>query len=207
MMTSKKTLTPLALAAALLLPAGAALAESQYGYNPLGVPGVTATATVNINVRIPTLLLLKVGASNAMDTLNFTAAPSVTSAPTGATLTGHTTAVSNQAANWDGSTAPTFAAPAGQTLRASAWTNSSGGGSLALATTVNTALPGVTPAAITVAPVVVSGTLPVHPANTTTAAFPTNFARNIVHAADWTYGVSAAAGSYSQTTVYTATAL
>ena len=133
-------------------------------------------------------------------------------APTAGTLIGHAANVNNQAANWDGN-APTFAAPTGQTLRAYVWTNSNGGGSLALASTVNTALGGLSPADITVTPVSVSGTLPVHPGNTATASFPTNFTRNTLHSADWTYGVSgttlagAAAGSYSQTTLYTATAL
>lgn len=208
------------LAAKALLPLVAALAvisnpvahaESQYGYSPSGAAGVTATARVNIQVNVPTLILLRVGPATGIPTLTFAATPGVNTAPTAATLGGLAGDTSNAAADWDG-TLPTFTAPTTQTLRAYAWTNSAGGGQLGMTTTVNTILGGITPADITVTAVGVSGALPAHPANTAGTTVG-SFARNVLHSADWTYGISAAtlagaaAGSYEQQTVYTATAL
>lgn len=199
-------------ATALLLASPGLKAESTYGYSAAGAAGVTATARVNINVTVPTLILLRVGAATGESTLNFSATPNATAAPTSATLAALTGDTSNAAANWDG-TAPTFSAPTGQTVRAYAWTNSAGGGQLGLASVVNTALTGIDPAAITVDATGVNGAMPAHPANTATNANFGTFTRNTLHAADWTYSVdatalnAASAGTYEQVTTYTASAL
>lgn len=211
----KRSFKLLSTVAAFVVACPVAMADSQYGYSPSGATGVTAQASVTVTVNVPTLILLRVGSATAVDTLTFTAALSgVTSAPTAATLTGLAANVSNQAANWDGTTAPTFAAPTGQALAASAWTNSRGGGSVAMVSTAaggNTAT-GITPANITVT----ASASPAgftHPANTGSAAFTGTFAKNTVLTSNWTYGIAAAtlnaagAGTYTQTTVYTATAL
>lgn len=201
-----------AAGAAMLLASPGLQADSEYGYSATGSAGVTATARVNINVTVPTLILLRVGPATTVSTINFTATPSATDAPTGATLAALTGDTNNAAANWNGA-APTFTAPTGQMVSAFTWTNSASGGQLGLATAVNTPLTGITPAAITVAVAAGAGTMPVHPATTTTNANFGTFARNTLHSADWTYSVdpaalaAASAGTYEQVTTYTATAL
>lgn len=190
-----------------------ASAESTYGYNSAGTGTVTATARVTVTVAVPKLILLRVGASGStVDTLAFTGA--VNGIPGGINAAAITTAGNGNslASGWDG-TAPTFTAPATQSLTAYAWTNSTGGGQLGLATVVNTALGGMSSSSITVAATAGSGALPAHPGTTADNANFGTFTRNTVHTATWAYGVSAAtlaaaaAGTYSQTTTYTATSL
>lgn len=204
----------LTLGAGLAIASGAALAESTYGYNSAGTGTVTASARVTVTVAVPKLILLRVGADNTtVDTLAFTAVlnPGI---PGGITAAAVTAAGNGNglASGWNG-TAPAFGAPTAQSLTAYTWTNSTGGGQLGLSTAVNTALAGITPADITVTPTAVAGTMPTHPANTTTNANFGTFARNTVHSATWAYSVSsatlaaAAAGAYSQTITYTATTL
>ena len=196
----------------LVLASTSAMAESTYGYNSTGAGTVIATARVNVILNVPRLILLRVGADNtAVDTLTFNGAFSaIPGGITGAALTAAGTG-NSLPSPWNG-TAPAFGAPATQALTAFAWTNSSGGGQLALATAVNTALAGFSAASITVVPTAGVGTMPVHPGTTTNATIGT-FTRNTVHSASWAYGVSAAtlaaaaAGTYSQTTTYTATSL
>lgn len=203
-----------ASAAAMLLASPTLQADSEYGYSPTGAGGVTATARVNINVTVPTLILLRVGPATGVSTLNFTATPSATDAPTGAALAALTGDTSNAAANWNGTSAPAFTAPTGQTVSAYTWTNSAGGGRLGLVTAVNTPLAGITPAAITVQVATGGvGAMPAHPATTTDAPSFGDFTRNTLHSANWTYSVdpaalaAASAGTYEQVTTYTATAL
>lgn len=199
-------------AAALLLTSPGLQAESTYGYSSTSATGVTATAKVNISVAIPTLILLRVGTATGVPDLDFQPIPGVTSAPTGATLAALSGDSSNTAANWNAA-APTFTAPTAQNLTATVWTNSAGGGSLAVSSSVTSALGGLSPEAITVSATGVSGSMPAHPANTDSAAFGSNFTRNTLHSATWAYSVdatalgNAAAGTYEQTTTYTATAL
>lgn len=204
----------LTLGAGLAIASGAALAESTYGYNSTATAQVSATARVNVTVAVPRLILLRVGAdSTTIDTLAFTAVlnPGI---PGGITAAAVATAGngSSLASAWNG-TAPAFGAPAAQSLTAYTWTNSSGGGQLGLSTNVNTPLGGITPADISVTATAVAGTLPTHPATTTSNANFGTFARNAVHSATWAYSVTsatlaaAAAGTYSQTITYTATTL
>jgi hypothetical protein len=70
-------LIPALLSAALLLPCGRAAAESKFILIPPSSTPATGTADVNVRVVMPTLILLRVGSSNAtgggavIDTLNF----------------------------------------------------------------------------------------------------------------------------------------
>lgn len=188
--------------------AGSASADSTYGYSSTGATGITATSKVEVVVKVPTLILLRVGSTGAtIDTLTFNAAGNVASAP-GSTLADG----NNQAATWDGA-APTFANAAGQALTTYAWTNSPGGGSLSCATVANTkflAADGLTSADVKVA----SGTGLAHPGADTSCAGPAvTFAKNTAMTGTWTYSIlgtalaNAAAGEHKQTTTYTATAL
>lgn len=206
-------LLAIAAAAGFALASGSAMAEATYGYNSTGAGTVIATARVNVIVNVPRLILLRVGAdSTAVDTLTFNAAFS--GIPGGITAAALTTAGTGNslASPWSGA-APTFSAPATQALTASAWTNSSGGGQLGLASTVTTALAGISPTDITVVPTAGAGALPAHPGTTASNANIGTFTRNTVHSASWAYGISAAslaaaaAGTYAQTTTYTATSL
>lgn len=182
-----------------------ALAESTYGYNAAGTGVVTANARLNLVINVPKLILLRVGSSGAtVDTLTWNSGITWVTAP--ATLTDG----DNQATNWDG-TAPgtgTTANPAA--ISAFAWTNSSGGGSLAYAATPFTA-GGPTLGDITVA----SAPGLAHPAPSPLAATSTGataFARNTLATGIWSFalgGTPAAwtAGQYTSTVTYTATSL
>jgi hypothetical protein len=193
--------TAIALAG-LALVATSAQAESTSGYDAAGTATVTATARVNLSVTVPKLILLRVGAAGGTPTnLAWTAVPTI---PAGAAtpLTG-----SNQAATWDG-TAPVFGGVTNPgVVAAFAWTNSSGGGSLACATTALTA--GLAAADFAVA----SGAGLAHPGTTAACATPTTFARNAVQSGSWTYSMTAAtlnglaAGAYTGLITYTATSL
>ena len=207
---SAKALVPACAALAMLSPG--AQAESQYGYSPSGTPGVTATAKIKIEVKVPLLILLRVGAATGVDTLTFSPVPVVNGAPTAATLGALTGDISDQIANWDGAL-PTFAAPATQAVNAYAWTNSPSDGQLGLSSAVDTALGTIAPSDITVVPTAGVGALPTHPGTTANNANIGTFAKNTLHSASWAYGVAPAAlaaapaGTYSQTTTYTATSL
>ena len=182
-----------------------ALAESTYGYNAAGTGVVTANARLNLVINVPKLILLRVGSSGAtVDTLTWNSGITWVTAP--ATLTDG----DNQATNWDG-TAPgtgTTANPAA--ISAFAWTNSSGGGSLAYAATAFGA-GGPALGDITVA----SAPGLVHPAPSPLAAASTGatvFARNTLATGSWSFalgGTPAAwtAGQYTSTVTYTATSL
>ena len=197
------------LGAALAAASGVAVAESTYGYDSAGATNVSATARVKVKVTVPKLLLLRVGSSDTtVDELAFSAALTSGVIPGGAAPGNG----NSQASGWDGS-APTFATPASQSLTAYLWTNSSGGASLALSSTVNTALGSLAPSDITVSSTAGAGTLPAHPVNTSNASFAANAPRNTLNTATWSYSISgsaltaAPAGTYEQTTTYTATTL
>lgn len=195
-----------AASAALLLASPTLQAESTYGYSAAGATGVTARASVNINVTVPTLLLLRVGGDAA-------AISDLTLAiqPTGGIPGGSAsplTGGSNQASGWDGTAPVLSAAPA--SLTAYAWTNSTGGGNVnGLVTTPFDATSGLTAADILVAN---TGTL-VHPGANTGAFAATTFARNTLVSSTWAYSLSpaglanAAAGAHTQVVTYTASAL
>ena len=182
-----------------------ALAESTYGYNAAGTGVVTANARLNLVINVPKLILLRVGSSGAtVDTLTWNSGITWVTAP--ATLTDG----NNQATNWDG-TAPgtgTTANPAA--ISAFAWTNSSGGGSLAYAATAfGAGGPALGDITVTSAPGLA------HPAPSPLAATSTGataFARNTLATGIWSFalgGTPAAwtAGQYTSTVTYTATSL
>ena len=181
-----------------------ALAESTYGYNAAGT-GVAANARLNLVINVPKLILLRVGSSGAtVDTLTWNSGITWVTAP--ATLTDG----DNQATNWDG-TAPgtgTTANPAA--ISAFAWTNSSGGGSLAYAATAfGAGGPTLGDITVTSAPGLAHPT-PSPLAATSTGA--TAFARNTLATGIWSFalgGTPAAwtAGQYTSTVTYTATSL
>ncbi|HVE52659.1 MAG TPA: hypothetical protein VNB23_04690 [Ramlibacter sp.] len=195
-------------AVGLMVGAGTAVAESQYGHDSTGASQVSAAATLTVTVNVPKLVLLRVGASGA--------------GPTTATLQGVFGSIpggalapladaNEQATGWNG-TAPTIASAATATVRAFAWTNSSGGGNLTAATVGAVNLG----ANVTVTESnALNGGLD-HPGTDLTAAqlgtvIP--FAKNAVRASDWTYSISGAtlttldAGAISQVIKYTATTL
>ena len=106
-----------------------ALAESTYGYSPSGTGTLTASARLNLVINVPKLILLRVGGDGtAITDLIWNAGPTWSGAP--GTLPASD--VSNQATTWDGA-APTVTITNPAAVTASAWTNSSGGGSLSLA--------------------------------------------------------------------------
>ena len=182
-----------------------ALAESTYGYNAAGTGVVTANARLNLVINVPKLILLRVGSSGAtVDTLTWNSGITWVTAP--ATLTDG----NNQATNWDG-TAPgtgTTANPAA--ISAFAWTNSSGGGSLAYAATAfgagGPALGDIT---------VTSAAGLAHPAPSplaTTSTGATAFARNTLATGSWRFALGGTpdtwtAGQYTSQITYTATSL
>ena len=138
------------------------LAESQYGYNAAGAGPVTAQARLNVEVKVPLMILLRVGSSgNTPDTVTLQGGfsggiPGGVATPTDG---------SNLATSWDG-TAPTqtlTSTPA--SVQAYAWTNASGGGDLdGVATlTAGTTSTGVTLNQIEVTSTVVSGGGLAHP--------------------------------------------
>ena len=181
-----------------------ALAESTYGYNATGTGVVTANARLNLVINVPKLILLRVGGDGtAITDLIWNAGPTWSGAP--ATLTDG----DKQATNWDGvAPAVTITNPADVT--ASAWTNSSGGGSLVYAATPF-AGGGPTLGDITVT----SATGLAHPAPAvlaTASAGATAFATNTLATGSWSFalgGTPAAwtAGQYTSQITYTATSL
>jgi hypothetical protein len=197
------TLSSAIAVVALALAATSANAESTSGYDAAGTATVTANARVTLSVTVPKLILLRVGAAGAPQTnLAWTVGLSIPAGPV-APLAGN-----NQAANWDG-TAPVFAAitnPAA--VSAFAWTNSTGGGSLACAASALTA---AGPVAADYA--VASGAGLAHPGATAACATATTFPRNVLQTGTWTYSVAPAtlnalaAGAYSGLITYTATSL
>ena len=183
-----------------------ALAESTYGYNAAGtgVVVVTANARLNLVINVPKLILLRVGSSGAtVDTLTWNSGITWVTAP------GTLTDGDNQATNWDGA-APTVTITNPAAVSAFAWTNSSGGGSLAYAATAF-AGGGPTLGDITVT----SATGLAHPAPAVLATASTGataFARNTLATGSWSFalgGTPAAwtAGQYTSTVTYTATSL
>lgn len=204
----------LTLGAGLAIVSGAALAASTYGYSATGTGAVSATANVKVTVTVPKLIILRVGTSGAtVDTLAFTAGLDATGIPGGVTTL---TAGNSQASGWTG-VAPVWGTPTSTPSPASVaayvWTNATGA-TLAMSTAVTTPLTGITPANIGVS---ATGTnfLSGHPANTSLTTFAGTIPSNTAITSTWTYSIlnaatvlaATAAGTYAQTTTYTATAL
>ena len=183
-----------------------ALAESTYGYNAAGTGVVTANARLNLVINVPKLILLRVGSSGAtVDTLTWNSGITWVTAP--ATLTDG----DNQATNWDG-TAPgtgTTANPAA--ISAFAWTNSSGGGSLAY--TANAfAAGGPTLGDITVTSAAPGLAHPTPVALATASTGPATFTKNALATGTWSFALGGTptawtAGQYTSQITYTATSL
>ena len=196
---------------ALVISGASAQAESTYGYNSAGTGFQTATAKLAVTVTVPQLILLRVGGSGVYAALTDTAA--MTTTLNGGIPTGGVLAPSNgnsQASIWDG-TAPAWNAATSNTIRAYAWTNASGGGSVTPA--ISTAFSDATLAGkIAIASSTITGLGLTHPAtmNLTTAM---GFAKNAVASSDWIFSITAAnlgttnAGVNSAQMTYTATTL
>ena len=196
-----------AAVAASALASGPALAESQYGYATAPTTTVTASARVNLVVNVAKLILLRVGSTTTGgDTLSWTSSYDIPSSP----VTGN-----NQDYAWTGAgPAAGLGVTAPPPLLASAWTNSSGGGSLSYVATPFAA-GGPALSDISVASGASTGYGLTHPlpaalatASTTASAFPPNAIAN----ANWTYTLGGTpagwtAGTYSSTITYTATSV
>ena len=176
-----------------------ALAESTYGYDAAGTGDVTATAQVKLSVTVPKLILLRVGSANTtVDTLAWTAVPSIPATPT-APSNGN-----NVGVDWDGA-APTITAgtqPAA--LNVYAWTN-------ATTATINCAVgtfAGTNSPANADFTVTVIGTLP-HPGANLGACASTTFPSRTLASGTWEYALSGTpaswgAGVHTNTVTYTA---
>ena len=182
-----------------------ALAESTYGYNAAGTGVVTANARLNLVINVPKLILLRVGSSGAtVDTLTWNFGITWVTAP------GTLTNGDNQATNWDGAdpTAVTTTNPAD--VSAFAWTNSSGGGSLAY-TAAAFAAGGPTLGDITVTSAVgLAHPTPVALATDSTG--PATFTKNALATGTWSFALGGTptawtAGQYTSQITYTATSL
>ena len=176
-----------------------ALAESTYGYNAAGTGNVTATAQVKLSVTVPKLILLRVGSANTtVDTLAWTAVPSIPATPT-APSNGN-----NVGVDWNG-VAPTITAgtqPAA--LNVYAWTNATTATiNCAVGTWVGTNSPANADFAVTV-----TGTLP-HPGANLGACASTTFPSRTLASGTWAYVLSGTpaswgAGVHTTTVTYTA---
>ena len=207
MMKSLRVLSVVAATAAVLI-GGAARAESQYGYSSAGAaPALTATAKLNVTVTVPKLILLRVGLdSTAISTAAMTATL-LGGIPGGLGVLANG---SNLASPWDG-TAPAWNNATATAIRAYAWTNASGGGSVTPAVTTDFA-DLTLKTKIAIASTLVSGGGLTHPATMNlTTAIP--FAKNAVASSDWVFSITAAflgtsdAGAQSAQMTYTATTL
>ncbi|MGC4396746.1 hypothetical protein [Hydrogenophaga sp. T2] len=191
----------LAAAAAAVFGTSIAHAESTYGYNTTGA-AVSATARVAVNVTVPKVIMLRVGSDNtAVDTV------AITLTPNGVGTEGNALPFS-----WDGS-APTFMASTAPGLAAYAWTNVTGATLNGAVTTPDAGTTGLTASAIDVT-ASTTGTNPLpHPGTNTGTFTPVALAPNVAYSGTWTFGLNptaaaaAAAGTFSQTVTYTASAL
>jgi hypothetical protein len=205
-----KALVPVCAALAMLSPG--AQAESTYGYNSAGTAGAKATAKVNLEIKVPMLILLRVGSSGStVDKVTITASPSA-GIPGGIAAAALANG-SSLATGWNG-TAPVMtgtSSPASVT--AYAWTNSKNGGSVTGAMSTVFTSGGLTGASIAVASSApVNGGL-AHPGSNLGTFAPQSFTANSLRSSTWTYSLTTAAlasvtaGTHSATVTYTATSL
>lgn len=193
--------------AALALLATGAQAESTYGYNAGGTGTVSANARLSIEVRVPLLILLRVGASGTppgTPEITLSVSPDAAGIPGGqAALTdGNATAT-----GWNG-VAPTFTAPAPVSIPVYVWTNAPAGGSLSRDTPIIT----TNGPANTALLVDSTGSALAHPgANLGGIAPSVSFTGNTLHSGNWAYGLDPGAistlqaGTFNTTVTYTAT--
>ncbi|WP_398500613.1 hypothetical protein [Variovorax sp.] len=194
-------LRALAAASGLLLAftGNPAHADASLGYSDAGTGTVTATAHVNLSVRVPKLIVLRVGSTiNIVDTLAWTAGLDV---PDGT--------FDSMVLDWD-RVAPIVAIDAQPgPLTVSAWTNAGTG---TLNCGVSDWLPGTgTSPANADFTVTVTGTLP-HPGANLGACASTAFPTNVVATGTWAYvlggnPVSWTSGTHTSTVTYTATGI
>lgn len=200
---NRQILVAAAAAAGLSVVAGSALAESQYGY---GTGAVSAQAKLDLEVNVSKLILLRVGAADAVvDTLTFDVGgfqiPAVPTTP----VVGN-----NQNVDWDG-TAPTLnAAALTDTVRAYAWTSTATADLTFAATPFNAGGPAL--ADITVDHTTVAGGGLPHPGADLANPQIGTFAGGAVRSSDWNFTLGGtpagwAAGTYTSTVTYTATAI
>ncbi|HZF96650.1 MAG TPA: hypothetical protein VEY92_00100 [Pseudoxanthomonas sp.] len=192
--------------ATLLLPCGRAAAESVFTVIPPGVNAATGAANVDVRVIVPTLILLRVGSSNAsggtsvIDTLNFNLAGFIPGL-------GNLSPSNNNPIAWNGAP-PGFAAPQ-QTVNVSFYSN-------AATNRINCSIGAWTPAggpalsAITVAVTNIMGNMP-HPGTNLGACAQTTLPR-LVNSATWRFTLGGspnilASGTYSTVITYTASTL
>lgn len=184
--------------AALSLAGGTAMAESQYGS---GTGTITAQAKVKLSVTVPKLIVLRVGANNALvDQLSWTSALGIPGVPTTPLATAANTNV-----DWSGAAPTVTTTTAAGALTVYAWTNAGAG-------TINCALGawniltgGPANADFTVT---TTGTLP-HPGPNLGACASTGFPSNTVATGTWTYVLGGTPASwvanvYTNTITYTA---
>lgn len=194
-MTKNKILAAL-LAGSLMAVAGNSMADSQYGYSA-SAAGVSAQAQVKVTVKVPELVVLRVGSSNAVDDLTLTAAATVNGAPGLISADGN-----NQVADWDGAV-PTIASDE-KSVTVYVWTNAknveldceSDDGLLDL---------NLEPEDILV------DSPSTHPGANTACGTPVAIPQSALATSEWIYSVDPAAlatayaGTATQTTTYTAT--
>jgi len=202
------SLLPLAMLAAGAC--GVAQAESTYGYNSAGGGGVSARARLNISIVVPKVVVLRVGSAGAAtDTLTYNARVAI---PSGATVTGDTTAttsLANQAVVWNGN-APTTTVPgsAARAAAAFAWTN---GGGVAISCSASVfAAGGPALGDIAVANTGGASAFPHPGANLGNCGTDLPLTANTPYADTWTYTLTSTgasswkAGAYATTVTYTA---
>lgn len=197
-----KVLTAL-VSSGFMLVASHSSADSSYGYSG-SAAGVSAQAQVNIQVKVPELVVLRVGAASAVDTVVLSATATVNSAPGLISADGNNIGVGADATTaWD-KNIPTFAVTS-QSLDAAAWTNAN---NVVLSCTSDTGLSslGLSGAKVQVSS---SGSL-AHPGTNTACGTNTSVTKNTLMTATWTYSVTPAdlanaiAGTATQLTTYTA---
>ncbi len=192
-------------AVGLVLASGAAMADSQYGYDPAGTGVRSAQSTLNVVVAVPKLILLRVGASNSVSTATITASVTI---PAGAVapVNGNLTSV-----DWNGA-APVFGAASSAPVAVYAWTNNANHASFTVAAGAFGA-GGPALSDVTVTNTVVSGTGVAHPGGNLAGGPAVQIDRGAVQSSNWTFNVAPAvlqtltAGTYTSTVVYTATTL
>lgn len=195
-------------AAAGIGSSGSALADSTYGFSGNGSGAVSATAAVTVNIKVPKVIVLRVGAIGAIQsTVDFVAAPDIQTAPGVVATTGGANA---QPAAWN-AVAPALNVTGGTSLTAYLWHNNNGNAQLTCSASALAAGAGFTLADILVS----NGGLGLgHPgADATCGTTVAGLARNTLHNASWAYSVNAAGltaanpGAWTTTITYTATTL
>lgn len=193
------------VASGFMVSAANSLADSSYGYSAAAA-GVSAQAQVKIKVTVPELVVLRVGADSAVDTVDLTAKAMVNTAPGLISADGNNVGVGADATTaWD-KNIPTFSVTS-QSLDAAAWTNAQ---NVFLTCTSDTGLSTLNLDSSKVK-VASTGTL-THPGAATDcpSASKTSIPKNTLMTATWAYSIdaadlaNAAAGNATQTTTYTA---